>query len=375
MTRRMTATFALAACLLAAIGLAPPARAAEPVQVLKSRLPSGAPVPEGQLIRTAQGLALLGEDSLTPLEGGRPSVSWKKRQYVTPVAPGRHWLLAVEKPRTGGYAEPQKRGRLMVGDLDLADPLPATGIRTLHNAGWVVTAAEAADGTLTMVLWAKAPPIVSKPEYRIVTWSPTAGYLKNAEWPAAYSGIGPTPMIPNGQGGWGLLVRNDDEQACPRRARFAPILIDASLAVTGGKPACLPASFNPFTTEVVTAGQTPQGPVWFVSSLESGTHRLARIEQTPDRLVVKPVGTLPAGSIGSAAYDPATGDLVLAQKGAGGRLTRVAPDGAVTMLEAPAPSCGKAGGRSANVAFLEGRLYVTSIAADPAGACVDVWRY
>jgi hypothetical protein len=371
--RTIAAVAATAAVGFAAFGA--PARAAEPELVLSTRL-AGATA-AGTLVRTGQGLALLGDEGLTPLEGGRPAISWAKRGYRTPVTPGRRWLLAVEKPRTGGYAEPQLRGRLMLGDLTAAEPLADKGTRTLHNAAWPVAASEGADGSLLMLLWAKAPPFVTTPGYRLVLLSPDGRLARTAEWPAGYPANAPGQMIPDGKGGWSLLTRMADPEACGGRAGVALLAIDADLKAGEARTVCLPRGFTPFTSEVLTGAQTERGTVWFVSGRDAGAHLLARIDETGGRLTARSAGQLPAGEVGSVVYDPASGDLVAVQ-GGGKTLARIGADGQVRNSDAPVAACDgrPAGGkRSATVAVIDGRLYLTAIAADGGGACVNVWRY
>lgn len=355
---------AVAAALLAGEPMA-----AEPEKLLSATLPAGGEG-GGRLIRTAEGLALLDPEGLTPLEGGRRAVRWPK-DMVIPVEPGSRWILGVETPRTGGFMEPQKRGPIRLGDLDAANPFPEVKPPYLHMAAWPYAAADGPDGSLLMVLWAKAPPFVTEPGYRLVLWSPTAP-AKVADWPEAWRDIGQGQLMADGQGGWRLLTRLGQD-ACGRAAGVAVLSISADLKVSEGDKLCLPDTYTAFTTEVLAGASTPSGPVWFVSGKSAGAHRLARITVTATGLKAKSLAELPAGSVASTAYDPTTGDLYVAQDN-GARLTRIDPKGKTTDVDLPAPSCdgGKAGGkRSASLATLDGRVHL----AVTAGSCVNVWRF
>jgi hypothetical protein len=359
-------TKAILAGLMATTLLAGPvAQAAEPQPVLTVRTPKGGL--DGRLIRTGQGLALLGADRLTPLQGGGQPILWAGRKLVTPVAPSRRWLLAVEKPETGGFMEPQLRGRMVVGDLNALAGFPDRVVKILHNAAWPVAAAENPDGSLTILLWAKAAPFVTEPGYRLVRWTPGPTVAKTGEWPGTEKVVGLADMMSDGTGGWVLLQRLDDNAACGRRAGFSLIGIDPELKVSAGSSTCLPEAYTAFTTKIVAAAQTPDGPVWFVSGLQAGSHRLARITPSGGGLKVKQLGELKPGDITSAAYDGA--DLLVVQ---GERVTRIAADGSATGVDVPTPACdGRPGSgkRFVSVSSLEGRVYLTSAAGD----CVGVW--
>ncbi len=355
----------MAAAMLAAGS----AGAVEPEKVLSARLPPGGEG-GGRLIRTAEGLALLDARGLTPLQGGRAAARWADG-LVTPVEPGGRWLLGVEKPRTGGFMEPQKRGPVRLGDLNAAATFLDGKPLYLHMAAWPYAAAEGPDGGLLMVLWAKAPPFVTEPGYRLVLWSPT-GPAKVAEWPEAWRDIGQGQLTADGQGGWRLLTRLGEE-ACGRSAGVAVLGISADLKVSEGEKLCLPAAYTAFTTEVLSGVATPRGPVWFVSGKSAGAHRLARIDTTSKGLKAKSLAELPAGEVASTAYDPASGELYVAQDN-GARLTRISAAGKGTGVDLPAPSCDgakAAGKRSASLATLDGRVHL----AVAAGSCVNVWRF
>ena len=355
--------------MMVAAALAGGAGAAEPEKLLSAALPSGGEG-GGRLIRTSQGLALLDLKGLTPLEGGRAATRWNS-DLVTPVEPGQRWILGVEKPRTGGFMEPQKRGPMRLGDLDAATTFPEAKPLYLHMAAWPYAAADGPEGSLLMVLWAKAPPFVSEPGYKLVLWSPT-GPAKVADWPEAWRDIGQGQLLADGQGGWSLLTRLGEE-ACGRSAGVAVLAISADLKVSEGEKLCLPAAYTAFTSEVLAGVSTPSGPVWFVSGKSAGAHRLARIDVTAAGLKAKPLAELPAGEVASTAYDPASGDLYVAQDN-GARLTRIDAKGKPTDVDLPAPSCngGKAGGkRSASLATLDGRVHLAVVA----GSCVNVWRF
>lgn len=345
------------------------AGAAEPEKLLSANLPAGGEG-GGRLIRTAQGLALLDPQGITPLEGGRAAMRWPK-DMITPVEPGSRWILGVEKPRTGGFMEPQKRGPLRLGDLNAATTFPDVKTVYLHMAAWPYAAADGPDGSLLMVLWAKAPPFVTEPGYKLVLWSPTAP-AKVADWPEAWRDIGQGQLMADGQGGWRLLTRLGEE-ACGRSAGVAVLAISADLKVSEGEKLCLPAAYTAFTSEVLAGVSTPKGPVWFVSGKSAGAHRLARVEISARGLKAKPMAELPAGEVASTAYDPSTGELYVAQDN-GARLTRIGRDGKARDIDLPAPTCdgGKAGGkRSASLANLDGRVHL----AVTAGSCVNVWRF
>ncbi len=345
------------------------AAAAEPEKLLSATLPAGGEG-GGRLIRTAQGLALLDAQGLTPLEGGRTATRWKDG-LVTPAEPGKRWILGVEKPRTGGFMEPQKRGPMQVGDLDAATPFPDAKPQYLHMAAWPYAVADAPDGGLLILLWAKAPPFVTEPGYRLVLWSPTAP-AKVADWPAALGDIGQGQLMADGQGGWRLLTRLGAE-ACGRSAGVVVLGISADLQVSQGEKLCLPADYTAFTTEVLAGVATPTGPAWFVSGKSAGAHRLARITITRSGLKARGLAELPAGAVASTAYDPASGELYVAQD-AGARLTRIDAAGKARTIDLPAPSCegGPAGGkRSASLATLDGRVHMAVVA----GSCVTVWRF
>ncbi|HYE47569.1 MAG TPA: hypothetical protein VEA44_17520 [Caulobacter sp.] len=352
--------------ILAAAGLAASAVAAEPELVLSKRVSGKA---EGRLVRTAQGLALLGEGGLTPLEGERAPSAWGEQGWVTPAPPAGRWFLAVEKPRTGGFAEPQRRGRMVLGDLDAAAPISAQS-KVMHNAAWPVAVTENPDGSLTMLVWAKAPPFVTEPGYRLVRYRPGT-YLRDAQvadWPGGPKVVGPSQMMADGQGGWSLLSRLDEDGECGRRAGFSLTRIDAALKVSPGPSVCLPEAFTPFTTEIIAAALTPRGPVWFVSGKQAGAHRIGRIEASGETLRAKALGELPAGEIVSVAYDGT--DLLLVQAG---RAMRVAPGGEPADVDLPAPSCDgrKADGKPALLAaVIDGKLHLAAIA----DGCVNVWR-
>lgn len=351
---------------LAVAGLATSSLAGEPERVLAKQVSGKA---EGRLVRTAGGLALIGEEGMVPLEGDRAVVSWAKQGWVTPAQTGGRWLLAVEKPKTGGFMEPQRRGRMVLGDLDAAVPISEQS-KVLHNAAWPVAATENADGSLTMLVWAKAPPFVETPGYRLVRYKPGT-YLREAQvadWPGGPAEVGPSQMMADGSGGWSLLTRLAEEGECGRRAGFSLTRIDAALKVAPGPSVCLPEAFTPFTTEIIASAVTPRGPVWFVSGKQAGTHRIGRIELVGETLKAKALGDLPPGTISSVAYDGA--ELLLVQDD---RVVRVAPGGAPVDVKIPAPTCD---GRAADgkptliAATIHGRLHLAAIA----GGCVNVWR-
>jgi hypothetical protein len=363
MFKTILAPVAAAVALTVAPG---PGFAAEPALVLAATV-QGAP--EGRLIRTAGGLALLGEDSLTRLEGKTGPADWAPKGWVTPVAPGKRWVLAVDTPRTGGMLEPQLRGRMMVGDLTAASPFGAES-QIVHNAAWPVAAVENADGSLTMLVWAKAPPFVTEPGYRLVRWTPgtstTTATL--ADWPGGAAELGPSHMLADGEGGFSLLTRIEDASQCGRRAGFALTTITPKLAVAPGASICLAEAFTPFTTEILGAFQTADGPVWFVSGKQAGAHRIGRITATASGLKARTLGELPAGQITAVAYDGQ--DLLIAQ---GGKVVRMTADGKSKAIDLPAPACNgqKAGGkRTVSVAALDGQL----LAMASAGGCVNVWK-
>lgn len=343
------------------------ALAAEPTLVLSARVPG--PV-EGRLVRTSQGLALLADKGLTRLEGQVGPADWAGKGWVTPVAPGKRWVLAVEDPRTGGMIEPQLRGRMVVGDLSAARPFSDQS-QIVHNAAWPVAAVENADGSLTMLVWAKAPPFVTEPGYRLVRWTPgtSTKTAMLADWPGGAGEVGPAQMLADGHGGFSLLTRMAENSDCGRRAGFALTTIAPDLTVSDGPSVCLGDAFTPFTTEIIGSAQTAQGPVWFVSGKQAGAHRIGRISATGGALKVKTLGELPAGEITSTAYDGAT--LFIAQ---GGKVSRIGADGKLTSVRVAAPACDgrKAGGRpSVSVASIDGKLHLLA-AAD---GCVNVWTY
>ncbi|MBI1406457.1 MAG: hypothetical protein GC145_10060 [Caulobacter sp.] len=359
---------AAAAVLALAIGVpVDGARAAEPTLVLSAAVTG--PI-DGRLIRTQQGLALLGDGGLTRLEGQVGAAGWTGEGWVTPVAPGKRWVLAVENPRTGGMIEPQLRGRMVVGDLSAAQPFSDQS-QIVHNAAWPVAAVENADGSLTMLVWAKAPPFVTESGYRLVRWTPGTSTKTAvlADWPGGPGEVGPSQMLADGQGGFSLLTRMAESSDCGRRAGFALTTIAPDLTVSDGPSVCLGEAFTPFTTEILGSARTAQGPVWFVSGKQAGAHRIGRIAAVGGALKVKTLGELSAGEITSMAYDGAT--LLIAQ---GGKVSRISADGKVSAVKVAAPSCGgrKAGGKTTvSVAAIDGRLHLLA-AAD---GCVNVWTY
>ncbi|MBX3480350.1 MAG: hypothetical protein KF842_08115 [Caulobacter sp.] len=343
------------------------ARAAEPTLVLSETVQG--PV-DGRLIRTAQGLALISDRGLTRLESQVGPAAWAGEGWVTPVAPGRRWVLAVDSPRTDGMIEPQLRGQMVVGDLSAARPFSAES-QIVHNAAWPVAAVENADGSLTMLVWAKAPPFVTEPGYRLVRWTPGTSTRTAvlADWPGGAGEVGPSQMLADGQGGFSLLTRKPDGSDCGRRAGFALTTIAPDLTVSDGPSVCLGEAFTPFTTEILGAAQTAQGPVWFVSGKQAGMHRIGRIWAAGGALKARTLAELPAGEITSVAYDGET--LLVAQ---GGKVSRIGPDGKLSPVKLPPPTCGgrKAGGKAmVSVAALEGRLHLLSAAE----GCVNVWAY
>lgn len=357
--------FKVLGSLVVAALLVTAASAAEPEKLFSGRVGGAA---EGRLIRTAQGLALFTETSLTPLEGGRPPSEWSGRKYTTPVPPTGRWLLAVEKSKTGGFAERQLRGMLIMGDLDAAAPF-GTPPKILHNAAWPVAGFEDADGVLTMLLWAKGKPWgPDEGGYVLVRWKFQGGPAKTASWPSNGGVLAQGQMAPDGQGGFALLTRLGEGSECGRRAGFSLTRIDAALTVSAGPTVCLSEAFTIFTSEVIASAQTSAGPVWFVSGKEAGAHKLARISAVGGELKVKTLGDLQPGGISSAAFD---GEQLLVVQD--GRVSRVA-DGQAIEVPVPDVTCdGRpgVGRRKVSVSTLDGRIHLMAASAD---GCVNLWR-
>jgi hypothetical protein len=357
----------LALGVAAAALLTGAASAAEPALVLSRTVQS--PV-EGRLVRAGDGLALLTDRTLVRLDGKTGAGGWAPQGWVTPTPPGRRWVLAVEKPSTGGFMEPQLRGKMVVGDLTAAQPFSDQS-QVVHNAAWPVAAVENPDGSLTMLVWAKAAPFVSEPGYRLVRWTPGTSTRDAvlADWPGGGAELGPSRMMSDGAGGFSLLSRLGEESECGRRAGFTLTTITPELKVERGASVCLGEAFTPFTTEILASAQSARGPVWFVSGKQAGAHRLGRISAVDGALKARTLGELPAGEITSLASDGT--DLMLVQNG---KVSRIGADGQPEKVEVAAPTCDgrKAGGkRTVSVTAIDGRLHLLA-AAD---GCVNVWRY
>lgn len=359
----------LGGAIAAVLAGAAAAAAAEPELVL-SRTVQG-PV-DGRLVRAGDGLALLTDKTVTRLDGSGAAAkgNWAPEGWVTPIPPGRRWVLAVEKPSTGGFMEPQLRGKMVVGDMTAAQPFSDQS-QIVHNAAWPVAAVENDDGSLTMLVWAKAAPFLTEPGYRLVRWTPGTSTKTAvlADWPGGGAELGPSRMMPDGAGGFSVLTRLGEESECGRKAGFSLTTITPDLKVERGASVCLGEAFTPFTTDILASARTERGPVWYVSGKQAGAHRLGRISAVGGVLKAKTLGELPAGEITSMASDGT--DLLLVQNG---KVSRIGADGAPQRVEVDAPACDgrKAGGkRMVSVAAIDGRLHLLA-AAD---GCVNVWRY
>ena len=163
------------ALMLAALLAGGPAAAAE--RLLSVWLVDDAPG-GSQLVRTGDGLGLLGPRGLLRLQ---PGASLGRGPFHSGAVsrPAGRWRVNALDTRNGGYFDGQSRGRLEVLATDPAAEPRGKGAWPVALAGWPLAVADVPDGGFAALIWLKGAPMVGKRRHRMLLWSPAEGVVRS----------------------------------------------------------------------------------------------------------------------------------------------------------------------------------------------------